>query len=127
MTSPYPIDTAATVGEASDSMWLHCPVCSASYPAALSEDAPCPNSDQPDHQDEGGAAMARHTSRTSRTARAAAGRDPERASIAEIAALTRRLRHLRSPDATEAERAAFLADKDALLARCDDPDIDRKD
>lgn len=38
-------------------------------------------------------------------------------SVSEIAALTARLRHLRSPVATEAERAAFLADKNALLDR----------
>jgi hypothetical protein len=38
-------------------------------------------------------------------------------SIAEIAALTSRLRHLRSPEASEEERARFLADKEALLER----------
>ena len=41
-------------------------------------------------------------------------------SVAEIAALTARLRHLRSPEATEAQREAFLADKNALLARIPD-------
>jgi len=37
--------------------------------------------------------------------------------IREIAALTRRLRGLTGQDADPAERAAFLADKAALLAR----------
>lgn len=48
-------------------------------------------------------------------------------SIAEIAALTSRLRHLQSPGATEAERAVFLADKHALLARIAAADPNRKD
>jgi hypothetical protein len=37
--------------------------------------------------------------------------------IREIAALTARLRGLTGPDVDPAERAAFLADKAALLAR----------
>lgn len=45
-----------------------------------------------------------------------------RPTIAEVAALTRRLRELsvRGPDAAPAERAEFLAEKDALLARIAD-------
>lgn len=44
---------------------------------------------------------------------------PDRPSVAEIAELLTRLRHLRGPDADPAERASFLADKAALLARID--------
>ncbi len=40
-----------------------------------------------------------------------------RPSVAEVAALTRRLRTVSRPGADPAERAAFLADKAALLAR----------
>jgi hypothetical protein len=47
-------------------------------------------------------------------------RDPRLATTAEIVALTARLRHLRSPEAIETERAAFDADRDALLARLPD-------
>lgn len=48
----------------------------------------------------------------------------DRPSVAEIAALTRRLRELSAPGRTvdPRERAAFLADKDALLARITDAD-----
>jgi hypothetical protein len=48
--------------------------------------------------------------------------DGARPSVAEIAALTRRLRELSTPGrAVDAgERAAFLADKDALIARITD-------
>src|SRR5689334_23000658 len=47
--------------------------------------------------------------------------DPQSApSVAEIAALTARLRHLAGSHAIEAERAAFQADKAALLARIPD-------
>lgn len=53
--------------------------------------------------------------------------NPDRAggaspSIAEVAALTRRLRELSTAgrDVDPAERAAFLADKDALIARITD-------
>ena len=46
--------------------------------------------------------------------------DPQQPSVAEIAALTARLRHLRSPEATDSERAAFQADKTALLDRIPD-------
>jgi len=52
---------------------------------------------------------------------------PERApSVAEIAALTRRLRELSTAgrSADPAARAAFLADKQALLARIDPARID---
>lgn len=47
-----------------------------------------------------------------------------RPTIAEVAALTRRLRELsmQGRDTDPAERAAFLADKDALLARIADSD-----
>lgn len=50
----------------------------------------------------------------------------DRPTIAEIAALTRRLRELSAQgrDADPAERAAFLAEKDALLARIVDTDAD---
>lgn len=48
--------------------------------------------------------------------------DGARPSVAEIAALTRRLRELSTPDQAvdPGERAAFLADKDALIARITD-------
>lgn len=48
----------------------------------------------------------------------------DRPSVAEIAALTRRLRELSAPGRTvdPTERATFLADKDALLARITDTD-----
>jgi hypothetical protein len=50
-------------------------------------------------------------------------------SVAEIAALTARLRDLshRGAAASDQERAAFLADKDALLARIPDADHDADD
>lgn len=49
-------------------------------------------------------------------------RRADRPSVAEIAALTRRFRELSAPGRTvdPTERAAFLADKDALLARITD-------
>ena len=48
-----------------------------------------------------------------------AARNEDTPSIREIAELTRRLRELSNAgrDADPAERAAFLADKDALIAR----------
>jgi hypothetical protein len=46
--------------------------------------------------------------------------------IREIAALTARLRTLTGPDFDPAERAAFLADKAALLARIP-REIDQQD
>lgn len=48
--------------------------------------------------------------------------DGGRPSVAEVAALTRRLRELSTPGRAvdPEERAAFLADKDALLARITD-------
>ena len=50
-------------------------------------------------------------------------RSDEQPTIAEITALTRRLRELSTPGrhVDEGERAAFLAEKDALLARIADP------
>lgn len=68
------------------------------------------------------------TARADRTARA--GREQPPPTVAEIAALTGRLRHLRRRDATDAERAAFRADADALLSRIPDdlcPPPGRKD
>ena len=80
--------------DAGREVWLHCPVCSATYPASAT-DQPCPNAGQDDH----------------------APHDRPSPSITEIAALTARLRHLSSAQATAAEREAFIADKNALLAR----------
>ena len=53
----------------------------------------------------------------------------ESPTIAEIAALTARLRELTTPGrpVDEAERAAFLADKNALLARITEADHDMHD
>lgn len=52
----------------------------------------------------------------------------DRPTIAEIAALARRLRELSAHgrEADPAERAAFLAEKDALLARITDPEPARE-
>ncbi|MCW2899255.1 MAG: hypothetical protein JWO67_1520 [Streptosporangiaceae bacterium] len=50
--------------------------------------------------------------------------NPDRPTAAEVAALTARLRSIseRGRDVSAAERAAFLADKDALVARITDTD-----
>ena len=123
MNAPYDIDpeiepSPQTVIDAGrGERWRYCPVCSAVYPTGSLAAVPCPNADQPDHADD------RETGRRDPDTPAPAGSP----SIAEIAALTGRLRHLRSPGATEAERAAFLADKHALLARIAATDAHRKD
>lgn len=47
--NPYQVDPGHSVPGANGSVWLYCPVCSATYPVAPFTTAACPNADQDDH------------------------------------------------------------------------------